>query len=136
MLTRVLLVLCAVAAIAWLAVAELGARAETQLTALAFGSGARPSAAELRRADALIARAERLNPDPRPKLYRGVLAMRAGDPRRAARIFAAVAREQPRDVEAWGLVRTAARAAGDAALEHQAAARVRALAPPVPPPPA
>jgi predicted Zn-dependent protease len=136
MLTRVLLVLCAVVAIAWLVAAERGAGAESELTALAFRSGRPPTAAELRRADALIARAERLNPDPRPQLYRGVLALRAGDPRRAARIFLAGARAQPRDVEAWGLARTAARQAGDTALEREAAARLRALAPPVPPPPA
>jgi hypothetical protein len=136
MLSRVLLVLCAGAAIAWLAVAVVSARAESELTGLAFSGGGRPSAADLRRADVLIRRDARLNPDTRPQLYRGVLALRSGDPRRAAAIFLAGAREQPEDVEAWGLVRTAAAQAHDAALEREASARLRVLAPPVPPPPA
>jgi hypothetical protein len=130
---RALLVVVAAAAVAWLGVSALGAHAESRLTALTFGSGAPPSAAVLRQARHLEDAAGRLNPAAgRLPLYDGVLALRAHRPGEAARTFAAVARRQPADLEAWALTARAARVAHDARLAREAGAHVRALAPPVP----
>lgn len=136
MAVRGLLVILAAAVVVWLVVSALGAHAEQQLTALAFGSGAPPTPAQWRRAHALERSAGRANPDAqRLKLYDGVLDLRAHDPAAAARTFAAVARHQPADLEAWALAARAAQQAGDDRLAHTAQAHARALAPAVPPPP-
>ena len=126
---RIALALVALVIAGWLAVEAIGAHAETQLRAIAF-AGSAPDRATRARADTLLARAERLNPDQRPELYRAVLQSREGDRRGALRTLAAVTRAEPENLEAWALLAEAARGY-DAGLAARAAARSRELAPPV-----
>ncbi len=80
---RIALALVALVIAGWLAVEAIGAHAETQLRAIAF-AGSAPDPATRARADTLLARAERLNPDQRPELYRAVAAEPRGRPARRA----------------------------------------------------
>ena len=129
MVARLLVAVAALAVAGWLAVEALGARADTELTGLVLSP--KPlTAAQQARARVLVDRAARLNPDTRPDEIRGILRLRAGDSRGAARAFQAIVRAEPENLGAWALL---ARAAGgyDATLAARARSRVRALAPPV-----
>jgi Flp pilus assembly protein TadD len=126
---RIALGLVALLLAAWLAVEAIGADAETEVRSIAF-AGTAPSAAARARADTLLTRVERLNPDQRPELYRAVLQAREGDRRGALRTLQAATRAEPQNLEAWALLASAARGY-DAPLAARATARARELAPPV-----
>jgi hypothetical protein len=129
MVARVALLVVAVAAVGWLAVSVGSSRAQNELIDLGVpGHGADPTR---ERVHALADRARLLSRDRRADLAEGVALRRIGDTAGAVRLFERVAREEPENVEAWGLL---ARDAGPA-LAAEARRRLRALAPPVPPVP-
>jgi hypothetical protein len=127
---RIPLAVAALAVAGWLAVLALGAHALSELTPITFNPKP-PTPAQQARGEVLVRRAERLNPDTRPELSRGVLQLHSGHPAAAERTFLAVARAEPENVDAWGII---AQTLGryDPALAARARSRVRALAPPVP----
>ena len=97
---RVLLAAVALAAGAWLVVQERAARAEQELTRLAFEAREAPPAAE---SDALLRRARLLNPDRRPDLFEGVVRARQNRTDEAIAAIQRVTRGEPENLEAWGL---------------------------------
>ena len=126
---RIALAVVALAAAAWLGIQAVGAHASAQLTDIAFAPG-KISGPEQQHAASLLDQAERLNPDTRPELFRGVLRLRANDVAGAERIFEAVTKKEPENLEAWALI--ARTATGyDPELAARARSRLRVLAPPV-----
>ena len=121
---RILLIVAALTAGAWLAVQERAARAEEKLTGIAFENQ------DPRDAQALLKADRRLNPDQRPDLFEGVILGKQGDFRAAVAMFERVTRAEPENIEAWGLLASAAQRV-DPALAARAKARARALSPPV-----
>jgi hypothetical protein len=129
MVARVALLVFAIAAVGWLAVSVGSSRAQNELIDLGVpGHGADPTRERVR---ALADRARLLSRDRRADLAEGVALRRIGDTAGAVRVFERVAREEPENVEAWGLL---ARDAGPP-LAAEARRRLRVLAPPVPPVP-
>jgi hypothetical protein len=128
---RVVLVALSVAVIAWCGVRLIGTGAQADLDRIAFGAGF-PSTPE--RVDDLVTGASRLTPDPRPRMYRAAIAIRADDLAAATRELRAVVADEPENLEAWSLLARAADGV-DPVLAARAAARARELAPPVPPAP-
>jgi predicted Zn-dependent protease len=124
MAARVLLVVLALTAGAWLAVQERAARAEQGLTTIAFENG------NLADAQRLLAADRRLNPDHRADLFEAVILGRQGDFRGAVAAIQRVTRAEPENIEAWGLLASAAKRT-DPALAAEAQARARMLSPPV-----
>jgi predicted Zn-dependent protease len=121
---RILLIVAALTAGAWLVVQERAARSEQGLTKIAFENGDLDDAPRLLEVD------RRLNPDHRPDLFEGVILRRRGDFRGAVAAIQRVTKAEPDNIEAWGLLASAA-ARVDPALAEQARARARALSPPV-----
>jgi predicted Zn-dependent protease len=121
---RILLIVAALTAGAWLYVQERAARAEQGLTKIAFENGNLDHAQRLLEAD------RRLNPDHRPDLFEGVILGRRGDFRGAVTAIERVTKAEPENIEAWGLLSSAA-ARVDPGLADLARARARALSPPV-----
>jgi hypothetical protein len=120
---RIVLIVAALLAGAWLVTQARAARAEDQLTKIAFEDG-RGDTASLLAADRL------LNPDRRPDLFEGVILGRAGDDRGAVAAIQRVTTAEPENIEAWGLLASAAKRT-DPRLAARAAAAARRLAPPV-----
>jgi Flp pilus assembly protein TadD len=129
---RVVLVLLAVAVIAWSVDGIAATRAQDRLAALVANT-AHPGPGALRRGEALAARAQRRSFDRRALLLLGVLHLKAGDAAGAERILRRAVALQPDDGESWQLLADAAHGR-DPALEHRALQRARVLAPPVPAP--
>jgi Flp pilus assembly protein TadD len=121
---RVLLIVAALLAGAWLATQVRAARAEDRLTKIAFENQAPADAPSLLAADRL------LNPDTRPDLFDGVILGRRGDFAGAVAAFRRVTRKEPENIEAWGLLASAAKRT-DPRLAAEASAAARRLAPPV-----
>ena len=121
---RILLIVAALTAGAWLAVQARGAHAETRLTKIAFENGNLDDAQRLLQADRL------LNPDHRPDLFEGVILGRRGDFPGAIRAIRRVTAAEPENIEAWGLLASAAQRT-DPALAARARAAARRLSPPV-----
>jgi Flp pilus assembly protein TadD len=121
---RILLIVAALTAGAWLAVQARGARAEQQLTTIAFENGDLDDAPRLLKADRL------LNPDHRPDLFEGVILGRRGDFKGAIAAIQRVTTAEPENIEAWGLLASAAQRV-DPRLADQAKERARRLSPPV-----
>src|SRR4051795_12047755 len=128
MLARAVLLVAALAAGGWLAVQERAARAERELTHLAFETKGPIDAAKAR---SLLATDRRLNPDRRPDPFAGVLLPREGQPRAAIAALRRAVAAEPENVEAWALLASAA-ARLDPGRAARARARFQALAPPVP----
>ena len=126
------IVVLAIAAIAWLGAGLAATRAQDDLSHLVAVTE-RPTAAQLVRADALRRDAERWVPGRRASLLEATMRLKGGDAEGAVRLLQDVVRDEPENAEGWLLL---ARAAGerDPALADRAMARVRALAPEVPPP--
>ena len=123
---RIVLIVAALLAGAWLAVQERAARAEVGLTKIAFENGD-PAGPER-----LLAADRRLNPDQRPELFEAVILGRQGDFRGAVAALQRVTRAEPENIEAWGLLASAAKRT-DPALAAEAQARARELSPPIRP---
>jgi predicted Zn-dependent protease len=128
---RVAIVLLALAAGGWLAVQERAARAEEELTTLAFDIEGRLGAAQISRIGDLLDTARRLNPDRRPDLIEAFLLLRRGREREAVALLRRVVRDEPASVEGWALLARAA-ARVDPRSAAVARARLRVLAPHVP----
>jgi hypothetical protein len=123
MVARVLLVVAALAAGTWLVVQERAARAEERLIEVAFESqGVPPASADL------LATARRWNPDRRPDLFEGVIQARRGDTAGVIATLRRVTQQEPANLEAWGLLRSAA-SDSNPELAQQARERARALSP-------
>jgi predicted Zn-dependent protease len=121
---RILLIVAALAAGAWLVVQERAARAEERLTRIAFENQDPTDAKELLKID------RRLNPDHRPDLFEGVILGKQGDFEGAVAAIRRVTVAEPENIEAWGLLASAAERV-DPRLAAEARARARALSPPV-----
>lgn len=129
---RIALVALCLAAAGWLAVQERAARAEGELTRLVFQTRGPLTPAQARRGSELLRTDRRLSLDRRPELFEAVLLVRRDRLADAITVLERATQEEPRSLEAWALLaRAAARA--DPALAARARARLRALAPRVPP---
>jgi hypothetical protein len=129
MAARVAVLVVALAAAGYLIALEHGARAADRVTGIAL---AKPDAARLKQAEALVQTARHVSPDTQPTLDLGIAQARARRLRAAAESFAGVTRAEPRNARAWTLLCLTARRY-DSGLAATACARERALAPPVPP---
>jgi cytochrome c-type biogenesis protein CcmH/NrfG len=114
---RIVLIVAALLTGAWLVTQARAAHAENELTKIAF-EGQRGGDVE-----ALLAADRLLNPDTRPDLFEGVILGRQGAIRK-------VTRKEPENIEAWGLLASAAKRT-DPALAARAQAAARRLSPPV-----
>ena len=132
-LARAVLVLLAVAAIAWLVAALDASRAQDDLARLVAAPDP-PTAADRERAAELREQAETAVPGRRPSLLEATLLVQADDPVAAVRLLEDVVGDEPENGEAWLLLAQAAVAAGNVDLAAHARERVRVLAPRVPPP--
>jgi Flp pilus assembly protein TadD len=121
---RIVLILAALLAGAWLATQARAARAENRLARIAYEGRNLAEAPTLLEADRL------LNPDTRPDLFEGVILGHRGDFAGAVAAIRRVTRAEPENIEAWGLLASAAKRA-DPRLAAEAAATARRLAPPV-----
>jgi predicted Zn-dependent protease len=129
---RAVIVLIAVAAIAWLAAGIVASRAQDELRDL-VNDTERPTPAQLRRAHELRREAERATPGQRPALIEATLLLKGDDTTAARRVLEQAVRKEPDNAEAWLLLARATED-DDPARAERAMARVRALAPDVPPP--
>jgi hypothetical protein len=127
---RVALAVLLVAGAGGLAVAEHGARAEDELTALAFARGS-VRAGDLARGVRLAGDARRLDPGTRPDEILAVLEIRAGRDRAATQRLLRAARREPENSHLWGLLARSAQQA-DPAVAANAVRRLARLVPPVP----
>ncbi len=119
----------ALAGAAWLTVAARSFSAQDEIATLALDNE-NPTARDLAKARSLVDRATVLNPDVRVEQSIGVLEFRTGDQAGAVETFQALTRREPRNAELWALLARVARD-GDPPLAARAAARYRALAPPL-----
>jgi Flp pilus assembly protein TadD len=126
---RVVIIVLALAAAAWLTVAARSFSAQDEIARLAL-ENENPQPRDLTEARALVDRAKLLNPDVRVEQGIGVLEFRTGDQAAAIKTFARLTAQEPRNAELWALLARVARD-GDPPLAARAAARERALSPPV-----
>jgi hypothetical protein len=129
---RVVLVIAALAAAAFLVVQERGARAAADIGNTALAANGVPSAQQVVATRKQLAAAQRWNPDTTPRVDVGVLEVRAKQYRAAGADFAAVTRKEPENAQAWALLAFTAQRY-DSGLAAKARARARSLEPPVPP---
>ena len=130
-MSRALLAAAGVIACAFLA---LGVRQETSLSGahrIAFNLGP-PHPGDRQRVTALLGHAGTLNPSATVDLTRAQWRLRAGDRSGAIALAAAVARREPRNIDAWTELVFAARPGNP--LHARAQAAIRRLSPPVPAP--
>jgi hypothetical protein len=90
-----------------------------------------PTAAAAARTADLLDRAGRLNPDRGIDVLRARLALQRGDAAAATRIALGVARAEPANLEAWGLI-ALVNERRDPALAARARAELRRRSPPAP----
>ena len=121
---RIVLIVAALLAGAWLVTQTRAARAESQLTTIAFENGDPSDAQALLKADRL------LNPDHRPDLFEGVILGRQGNFPGAVAAIRRVTTTEPENIEAWGLLASAAKRT-DPKLAADAQATARRLSPPI-----
>jgi predicted Zn-dependent protease len=129
---RVALVVVAAAAIAWLAAGAAASRSQDELRAL-VNDTERPTSAQIARAHELRLEAERATPGQRAALMQATLQLKGDDTPGARRVLEQAVSAEPENAEAWLLLARATED-DDPARSERAMARVRALAPDVPPP--
>ena len=127
MAERVVVALIALACAAWMVVAFTAAHAGDALFHATVG---KPDVA---RAQQLDERAARVTPGVRRLILLGQIQFRAGDAAAAVATAREAVGQEPENAEAWLLLSRVAVQA-DPRLAAEAAARVRALVPPVPAP--
>ena len=127
---RVVVIVLALAAAAWLAVAARSFSAQDEIARLALETREPAPARPGRGAGAAWPARSACNPDVRVEQGIGVLEFRTGDQAAAVKTFERLTAQEPRNAELWALLARVARD-GDPALAARAAARERALAPPV-----
>jgi predicted Zn-dependent protease len=128
MIERVAVAVIALACATWMAVAFTAARAEDHLRGVTVGG--KPDVA---RAERLADDAARVTPGVRRLILLGQAQLRAGDAPSAVATGRDAVAQEPENAEAWLLISRAAQRT-DPKLAAAAAARVRALVPPVPAP--
>jgi predicted Zn-dependent protease len=126
MMARVLLAVVAVLALAWLGVQRFHTDALREASYQRFVERNVPQG-EFDRVQDRLRRARRLTPDAEADLERAGLHLERGNLVEAARIAAAVTREEPENLSAWGVVLRAARAQGDGPGVARARAEIRRL---------
>ena len=126
---RVVVIVFALAAAAWLTVAARSFSAQDRIATLAL-ENENPTAQDLAEARTLVDRATTLNPDVRVEQAIGVLEFRTGDQAGAVETFQALVTEEPRNAELWALLARVARD-HDPPLAARAVAGERARAPPL-----
>lgn len=131
MAARLALIVLALVGAAWLTVAAGSFSAQDRIAKLALATSM-PTRADLVKAEALVARAQRVNPDARIEQGIGVLEFRIGDRAAAVATFRELTRSEPRNAELWALLARVAKGY-DERLSVAAGARARALSPPVRP---
>jgi predicted Zn-dependent protease len=129
---RVALVAVALAAIAWLGAGLAASRAQDELRDLVTDTE-RPTSEQLDRARELRQAAERGTPGQRAALMEATLLLKGEDTAGARRVLERAVKTEPKNAEAWLLLARATED-DDPARSERAMARVRALAPDVPPP--
>jgi hypothetical protein len=135
MAVRVGLVVLSLLAVGWLSAELRATRAEKQAHAIVFGSPGPLSSTDKRRVSRLLDDAGRLNPDTEPDIDRTwLLSLRYKRPAAARRVLEGVLRREPRNLEAWGVLRLVALGAHDPRGAARARAHLLRLAPPVPEP--
>jgi predicted Zn-dependent protease len=122
------IVAIAATAIVWLSAGIAASNAQEDLARL-VATTAQPDSADYERADELRRKAERRTAGRRPTLLEATLHMKGDDRAGAARLLEDIVAEEPENAEAWLLLSQASDE-----REAEARARVRALAPDVPPP--
>ena len=127
-MSRALVSIVAVLAIAWFAVSVRQAH-DTDLATSIITGPAPVAPAQARRAATLLHDAKQLNPDTAVDLLRAQLALRLGQPARARAIALSVTRSEPQNLQAWLAYGTSS--ANDPPAFQLALARARQLAPPV-----
>ncbi len=131
MLARVVLVVLAIVALAWLAVSLRGYDLYERGERLAFAPGGQAPVEEAAR---LLEDSRFLNPDTRPLLTKGALLVARGEgrePEEGVALIEEAVRREPDNVVAWAVLASATRRLDP---ERSRAARARAdeLSPPVP----
>ena len=128
-MTRIALLVVSLAAVAWLASAYPGTRAEEQAKAI---RGDRLTQSQIDRSIALLRDAREARPDSEvvPKL--AGLEITAGHPDRAAALLRPLVKTEPENLAAWTALAFALQES-DPTGAQEAQARRRALAPPVEP---
>jgi predicted Zn-dependent protease len=129
--TRIVLIALALAGAVWLTVAAGSFDAQDRIAKLALDTK-KPSKADLVKAEALVKRAQRLNPDARVEQGIGVLEFRTGEQAAAVATFRDLTKSEPRNAELWALLARVAKGY-DEPLAAAAGARAKALSPPVRP---
>jgi predicted Zn-dependent protease len=131
-MSRIALLLISIAAVAWLASAYPGTRAEQQARGIQPAAGGRLTQAQVARSIDLLEKARRARPDGEvvPKL--AGLELTAGRPERAVALLRPLVRSEPENLPAWTALAFALQRS-DPAAARAAQARRRALAPPVEP---
>ena len=112
----------AVVVLAWLFAMLLDDRALRRGVEL---SGRVESAADARRAEALLRDARRLNPDSAPDVGRAVLYQGRGRPQRAVALLEDVLEREPDNLGAWALLYQLTRTRDPATARRALAARAR-----------
>ncbi len=128
---RIGVVLLAAAAVAWLALSVQSTRAENELSELVAQENV-PGPDELARGAELRETAERFVSGRRPSMIEATLRVQGNDRAGAIALLEEVVADEPENGEAWLLLARAAEEP-DPELAERAMARVRELAPPVPP---
>jgi Flp pilus assembly protein TadD len=129
--TRIVLIALALAGAVWLTVAAGSFDAQDRIAKLALDTK-KPTKADLAEAEALVARAQKLNPDARIEQGIGVLEFRTGEQAAAVATFRDLTESEPHNAELWALLARVAKGY-DEPLSAAAGARARALSPPVRP---
>ena len=131
-MTRVALVLLALAAAGWLASAYPGTRDEERARDIRPAAGKALTPEQVARSIELLQDARRARPDGEVAVKLAGLELTAGRPERAAALLRPIVRAEPENLPAWT---TLAIALGrtDPAAAREARARQRDLAPPVTP---
>jgi hypothetical protein len=130
-LVRIGLIAAALVVAACLALSLRAIRLEADARAALPGASGELSPAAVARAEDLLRRAEKLNPDIRPLVVRAALLTGVNEPQRAVELLREVLRREPENVPAASLLVRNLRKFDPAAAE-EAEKRLRALAPPVP----
>jgi predicted Zn-dependent protease len=104
MLARAVLVIGAVAAIAFSAIWLHQSHLLSEARRAAFAPGATTNKAQVAHVTALFQRARAHTPDSLPAMYEALFLFEAGQRARAAALAGQVVRREPRNVSAWSLL--------------------------------
>lgn len=130
MIQRAVLACLAAAAIVVLAVWLRSSHLQAEALSLRPKPGTPASSPAVKHAIGLLERAARNNADTQPRVDEAILLIFTGHKARAAQLLGGVVSEEPSNPAAWGLLAQAT-SRSNPQVSAAAAARARALAPPV-----